>query len=96
MTVITIDSDALGTAANAITANIGRLQSEVSHLHAQLTSLQGSWQGPASTAFQHVVSQWHRTHQLVEQDLTAIASALANAARHYSEIEAATLRMFTV
>jgi len=96
MTVISIDSDALGTAATAITANIGRLQSEVSHLHTQLTSLQSSWQGPASTAFQRVVTQWHGTHQRVEQDLNAIATALAYAARHYSELEAATLRMFTL
>ena len=94
MAFIRIDSDAVTTAAHSITSNITRLQAEVSSLHAQLTGLQSSWQGTASTAFQTVVSQWHRTQQLVEHDLAAITQALTNAARHYAEIESATLRMF--
>ncbi|MEN9752273.1 MAG: hypothetical protein RLZZ600_1320 [Actinomycetota bacterium] len=94
MTTIRIDSDAVSTAATSITANIGRLQSEVSALHSQLTSLQASWQGPASLAFQNVVGSWHRTQQQVERDLSAITLALSQAARHYAEIEAATQRMF--
>jgi WXG100 family type VII secretion target len=94
MTLIRIDSDAVSSAATSITANIGRLQGEVATLHSQLTALQGSWQGPAAGAFQNVVSNWHRTQQQVERDLSAITHALAQAARHYAEIEAATLRMF--
>jgi WXG100 family type VII secretion target len=95
MTVIKIDSDAVSSAATAVTGNIARLQSEVATLHSQLTALQGSWAGPASLAFQNVVSQWHRTQQQVERDLTAITTALSAAARHYAEIETATLRMFS-
>jgi early secretory antigenic target protein ESAT-6 len=95
MTLIRIDSDAVSAAATSVTANIGRLQSEVASLHSQLTALQSSWQGPAAVAFQNVVGSWHRTQQQVEHDLTAITHALSQAARHYADIEAATLRMFS-
>ena len=94
MTLIKIDSEAVTSAATAVNANIARLQAEVASLHSQLTSLQTSWAGPASIAFQNVVGQWHRTQQQVERDLTAITHALGQAARHYAELEAATLRMF--
>lgn len=96
MTRITIDSDAVTSAAHAVTANIGRLQSEVASLHSQLTALQSSWAGPASLAFQGLVSQWHRTQQQIEHDLTALTGALAQAARHYAEIESSTQRMFSL
>ena len=95
MTYIRIDSDAVSAAAQSVTANIARLQHEVHSLHAQLTGLQASWQGSASTAFQSVVVQWHQTQQRVETDLSAITVALTQAARHYADIEAATLRMFS-
>jgi len=96
MTLIRVDSEAVSSAATSISANISRLQSEVATLHSQLTALQGSWAGPASTAFQNVVSQWHRTQQQVERDLSAITHALTQAARHYAELESATLRMFSL
>jgi uncharacterized protein YukE len=46
-------------------------------------------------AFQNVVAQWHSTQQQVERDLTAITQALGHAARHYADIESATMRMFS-
>jgi early secretory antigenic target protein ESAT-6 len=95
MTLITIDSEAVSSAATSVTANISRLQAEVAQLHSQLTTLHGSWQGPAALAFQSVVAQWHSTQQQVERDLTAITHALGQAARHYADIESATLRMFS-
>jgi early secretory antigenic target protein ESAT-6 len=95
MALIRIDSEAVSSAAHAVSANIARLQGEVASLHTQLSGLQASWQGPAAMAFQQVVTQWHHTQQQVERDLTAITTALGQAARHYADIEAATLRMFS-
>lgn len=95
MTFITIDSEAVASAATSVAANISRLQSEVVTLHTQLTTLQSSWQGPASLAFQNVVAAWHRTQIQVEHDLSAMTAALGQAARHYAEIDSATMRMFT-
>ena len=94
MTYIRIDSEAVSAAAHSVSANIARLQAEVHSLHAQLSGLQASWQGTASTAFQSVVAQWHQTQLRVEADLNAITTALTQAARHYAEIETATMRMF--
>jgi len=95
MSIIHIDSDAVASAATGATASIARIQHEVQALHAQLGSLQTSWQGPAATAFQTAVSNWHLTQQRIEADLNAIAQALARSAQHYSDLEAATLRVFS-
>lgn len=50
MTHYTVDSDAVDSAAAAITATVGRLQTEVSSLHGQLETLQGVWTGSAAVA----------------------------------------------
>lgn len=95
MSIIHIDSDAVASAAAGAAASIARIQHEVQTLHSQLGNLQASWQGPAATAFQSVVGNWHITQQRVEADLTAITNALARSAQHYAELEAATLRVFS-
>jgi len=94
MSIIRVDSQAVATAAHSATSSIARIQHEVQVLHAQLVSLEHSWQGPAATAFQSVVGQWHQTQQRVESELTALATALSRSAQHYADLEAATLRAF--
>ena len=94
MTTFHIDSSAVsGTAATA-RAQISRIQSEIAALHGSLTGLQGSWTGPAATAFQGVVSRWRQTQTRLEADLTALNDALALASRQYAEMELANVRMF--
>jgi WXG100 family type VII secretion target len=94
MTQYQVDSDAVTTATGAVHSSIGRIQAEVSGMLGQLTALQGSWTGAASTAFQSVVTDWKSTQQRVEEALTAINSALNVAAQQYSDIETANARMF--
>ncbi len=94
MSIIRIDSDAVASASSGASASIARIQQEVQVLHAQLTNLQSSWQGPAASAFQGVVTSWHGTQQRVEADLTALTQALARTATHYADLEAATMRVF--
>jgi WXG100 family type VII secretion target len=94
MTRYQVDSEAVVTASGAVRASIARIQSEVASLHGQLTALQGSWTGQASTAFATVVGEWTITQQRVEENLAAINQALALAGQQYADIEAANARLF--
>jgi early secretory antigenic target protein ESAT-6 len=89
-----VDSDAVTAATSSAHASVGRIQAEVSGLHGQLTALQGSWTGQASTAFQAVVGDWKAVQERVEQSLSAISHALGQAAQQYAEIEASNARLF--
>lgn len=89
-----VDSDAVMTTTGAARASIGRIQSEVSGLGGQLTGLQSTWNGPAAIAFQSAVADWRSTQQRVEEVLTALAHALAQAGQTYADIEAANTRLF--
>jgi WXG100 family type VII secretion target len=94
MTRYQVDSEAVLSATGAVRASIARIQAEVSGLHGQLTSLQGSWTGQAATAFSGVVTDWKATQQRVEESLSAINHALGQAGRQYADIEAANARLF--
>jgi WXG100 family type VII secretion target len=94
MTRYQVDSEAVISATGAVRSTIGRIQSEVTGLHGQLTQLQSSWTGEASTAFSGVVAQWRATEQRVEENLAAINQALTRAGQQYAEIEAANARLF--
>ena len=94
MTRYTVDSDAVDSAAGAITATVSRLQGEVTALHGQLESLQGVWTGAAAVAFQGVVQQWRTTQTSVEQVLESIDRALRVAGQQYVETELANARLF--
>ncbi|WP_375389952.1 WXG100 family type VII secretion target [uncultured Amnibacterium sp.] len=94
MTRYTVDSDAVDSAAAAITATVSRLQTEVTSLHGQLETLQGVWTGAAAIAFQGVVQQWRTTQTSVEQVLSSIDRALRVAGQQYVETELANARLF--
>jgi 6 kDa early secretory antigenic target len=94
MTSYQVDSDAVMTTTGAARASISRIQSEVSGLGGQLTGLQSTWTGQASAAFQSAVMDWRSTQQRVEEVLTALAHALAQAGQQYADIEAANTRLF--
>lgn len=95
MTRYQVDSEAVLGATNAVRTTIGRIQAEVGGLHGQLLSLQGSWSGQAANAFQSVVTEWGKTQQRVEESLTTINQALAQAGQQYAEIEQHNARLFT-
>lgn len=94
MTRYQVDSEAVVAATGSVRAAVGRIQAEVSGLHSQLVNLQSSWTGPAATAFQGVVSDWTVVQRKVEENLTAINAALANASRVYEEVEQQNARLF--
>ena len=94
MSIFRVDSEQVLAANSNIQATIGKLQSEVELLHAQLQSLEGSWQGIAADSFQELVKRWRTTATTVENQLGEIGAALARAATQYNDIEQANLRLF--
>lgn len=94
MTRYQIDSEAVAAATASVQAAAGRIQSDVSGLHARLLDLQGSWTGQAATAFQAVVADWSATQRRVEESLQLLNTGLARAGQHYAEIEVQNTRMF--
>ncbi len=89
-----VDSEAVFAAQSAVGTTIGRVQADVASLLAQLTNLQGSWNGEAATAFQGVVADWRATQARVEESIAAINRALGAAGSQYLEVEQANARMF--
>ena len=94
MTHFSVDSEQVLAANSTIQATIQRLQSELDNLHANLQGLNGSWQGIAANSFQELVGRWRVTANMVQGQLAEVSTALATAARQYSEIEAANVRLF--
>lgn len=94
MTSYHVDSDAVIQSTRSAHGSIERIRTEVQALLGQLTSLEGSWSGQASMAFQSVVADWRATQQRVEESLVGIATALGSAGAQYAETEQANLRLF--
>jgi 6 kDa early secretory antigenic target len=94
MTTYQVDSEAVLSATATVRGSIARIQSEVEAMHAQLTSLQGSWSGSAATAFQAIITDWRSTQVRVEESLAGITTALGQAGQQYADIEAANARLF--
>jgi WXG100 family type VII secretion target len=94
MSTFQVDSEAVLAHAAAARQTVGRIQGEVSALHAQLEQLQSSWTGGAATAFQSVVADWRATQHRVEDSLHAISTALAQAGQRYADIEQHNMQLF--
>jgi WXG100 family type VII secretion target len=94
MTHFSVDSEQVLAANSTIQATISRLQTEVDNLHANLQGLQNSWQGVAANSFQELVAKWRTTATTVQTQLGEVSTALAFAAKQYSEIEQANVRLF--
>ncbi|WP_166868070.1 MULTISPECIES: WXG100 family type VII secretion target [unclassified Salinibacterium] len=94
MTTFQVDSDAVLAQATAARTTVGRVQGEVASLHAQLEQLQSTWTGSAATAFRGLASEWRAAQQRVDEALTALGAALAQAGQQYAEIEQSNARLF--
>jgi WXG100 family type VII secretion target len=71
-----------------------RISGEASSLLSQLVNLQGSWSGPAASAFQSVVTDWRSTQHKLDESLGSIGKALGVAGQQYAEIETSNARLF--
>ncbi len=95
MSTFQVDSEAVLAHAAAARQTVGRIQGEVSALHAQLEQLQSPWRGGAASAFRGLVAEWRATQQRVEDNLATIGTALAQAGQQYAEIEQQNQRLFS-
>ncbi|MFS0854642.1 WXG100 family type VII secretion target [Microbacterium sp. 179-I 3D4 NHS] len=94
MSVFTVDTEAVQAANGAARATMERLQAESTTLMAQLTQLQSSWVGSASTAFQGCAEQWRTAALQVEQVLDSIGTALGSAATQYADADQYSASLF--
>ncbi|WP_308799069.1 WXG100 family type VII secretion target [Agromyces silvae] len=94
MTSYQVDSEQLQSATQGARATMERIRADVGGLMAQLTGLQSSWSGQASTAFQTAAAQWRATQLQVEQSLESLNQALSVSAAQYLEVEHANARLF--
>ncbi|MDR9397063.1 WXG100 family type VII secretion target, partial [Pontimonas sp.] len=94
MTRYHVDSEAVLAATSNAHATINRVQGEITSLTSQLQSLQSSWSGSASLAFQQVLGEWKATHAQVEAQLVSLTQTLGQAAQHYADLEAQNTRLF--
>lgn len=94
MAVFSVDSDAVLATTAAVRGTIDRLQGETHAMLTQLTHLQATWTGSASSAFTNVIDQWRATQRQVEDSLAGINTALAAAGRQYADAEQSTMSLF--
>ncbi|MCD5346429.1 WXG100 family type VII secretion target [Agromyces sp. H3Y2-19a] len=94
MTSYHVDADQVSAATQTVQGTIGRIQSDVAALMSQLTGLQSSWSGQASSAFQGAVADWRATQLQVEQSLVGLNRALGLAAAQYADAEQSNARLF--
>ena len=95
MSQFQVDSAQVAQASAAVHASAAQIGTEVDRMMRNLLDLQGSWQGQASSSFQHVVSDWRATQERVRAVLEEIQQALATAGRQYAEAEESAVRMFS-
>lgn len=95
MAVFHVDSEALAAKSSAVQGTIGRIQSEVNTMQSGLNELEALWTGQAAANFQQLIADWRSTQLKVEESLTAINAALAQASQQYASAEEANTRLFT-
>lgn len=94
MAKFTVDSDEMANTVGTVQSQVESLRSLSSSITANLTRLEGSWQGLAQQQFQGVVDQWHGTQQQIEASIDSINRALAAAGQTYGDTESGVMRMF--
>ncbi len=87
MSVYSVDTAAVADTATRVRGRIATIQTEVDAMQADLTTLQSSWTGAASTSMAGCASDWHLTQLQVQSSLDDIGSALDQSALSYEDAE---------
>ncbi|WP_062077901.1 WXG100 family type VII secretion target [Demequina globuliformis] len=95
MTQYNVDAAEVATAAAQAHTSGEAIRTEVTAMMAHLTSLEGTWQGGAATAFAGVLDQWRAAQAQVEMALNSLSGALNQAAEHYAGAEDAAAQLFS-
>lgn len=94
MAIFQIDTADLLAKSQTVEATLSRIQTDVNSMEGQLRTLQDTWRGSASLAFQDVLTQWRSTQAQVEQSLASVRHAMSLASQQYEDTEQANTRMF--
>ncbi|GAA1115966.1 WXG100 family type VII secretion target [Citricoccus alkalitolerans] len=94
MALVQIDTEDLIAKSQAVESSIGRLQTEVNAMEANLRQLQDTWRGQAANNFQAILTEWRATQSRVEESLVSIRGAMTHAAQQYLDAETANASMF--
>ncbi|MDO5080469.1 WXG100 family type VII secretion target [Buchananella hordeovulneris] len=90
-----VDSVEVTQTAVRMRATIAAVEAEVSSMMGQLTALQSSWSGAASSAFAALAQEWKATQTQVETNLTNITEALDQVASEYASVEDLAVQTFS-
>ncbi len=84
---IKVDFGALSSAASDITAQAGKVDSELDNLKGRLAPVIAQWDGGASAAYQEAQGRWDASAASLQQVLAQIGSAVAAATEAYQSAE---------
>jgi early secretory antigenic target protein ESAT-6 len=94
MTQYHVDSSEISRGSQLAIQSGENIRMEVAGLLGMLTSLEGSWQGGAASAFTGVLEQWRSAQAQVETALGSMGAALGQAAQEYEAAETQASRLF--
>lgn len=94
MTQLRVDSELIEHAVVNTQLAIERVRTEHAALTANLENLQHSWSGEASAAFQGHVQRWRVVHQQIDEEISLLNQALAQAGNAYRTAEQDIHRAF--
>ncbi|GAB3269733.1 hypothetical protein GCM10027449_04120 [Sinomonas notoginsengisoli] len=94
MAIMKVDTEAIGSSAQAVLATSERVRAEVQSMRNNLENLRATWEGQASNSFQALVADWSRTQAQVEASLGQIGAALHHAGTAYGDIETSNMHRF--
>lgn len=89
-----VDSEQLAQSSSAINSSAEQIRSAVNTMYANLTSLEGSWQGSAAQQFNAIMQQWRTAQNTMEESLQSIQQSLGTAANVYADAENQASRLF--
>jgi WXG100 family type VII secretion target len=86
---VTVDRAAMVTAAQQVESALGEIRAQQARLVSNHDTLQGGWQGEASTAFTNAFNEFNNDFGIVINALNGIHERLIGSHSNYNTVESA-------
>ena len=86
---VTVDRAAMVTAAQQVESALGEIRAQQARLVSTQDTLQGGWQGEASTAFTNAFNEFNNDFGIVINALNGIHERLVGSHSNYNTVESA-------
>jgi WXG100 family type VII secretion target len=96
MAGIRVTPEQLESVSSQLTNASSSIESTLSQVKGQVTSIADVWEGTASVEFQTLMVKWNQDAQGLHEVLTQIAVNLTKAAEAYRQADSGIARGFTV